>query len=246
MCPPRLYILQNQLADSPSSGSSDGTAGYMKGLQSGGIHRTGNSSGVKEDYLLPKALEYALLFQFTYEVQFSSWISYVLIDIFQFLFFYLQQAITALEKGTPLLKNGRRGKPKFCPFRLSSVRTNAFGDAYVNSTDILSQYFERYPQPEKEYQSFSLIYNDRSLDLASIPFYSFLESCTLFMGSNSLLHQISKDKDEAKVWFTGLKALISHGHNWKGRLESRSDGISSEATSPKEHTPSCSPELSIC
>ncbi|KAL4290298.1 hypothetical protein GQ457_14G018840 [Hibiscus cannabinus] len=59
------------------------------------------------------------------------------------------------------------------------------------------------------------------------------------MGSNSLLHQISKDKDEAKVWFTGLKALISHGHNWKGRLESRSDGISSEATSPKEHTPSC-------
>ncbi|KAK8505772.1 hypothetical protein V6N12_024755 [Hibiscus sabdariffa] len=53
-------------------------------------------------------------------------------------------------------------------------------------------------------------------------------------------HTISKDKDAAKVLFTGLKALISHGHNWKGRPESRSDGISSEATSPKEHTPTSS------
>lgn len=25
--------------------------------------------------------------------------------------------------------------------------------------------FQRYPRPEKEYQSFSLLYNDRSLDL---------------------------------------------------------------------------------
>ncbi|KAK8650744.1 hypothetical protein V6N13_140370 [Hibiscus sabdariffa] len=56
------------------------------------------------------------------------------------------------------------------------------------------------------------------------------------MSSTSLLHQICKDKDEAKVWFTGLKALTSHGHNRKGRHESRSDGISSETTSPKEHT----------
>lgn len=28
--------------------------------------------------------------------------------------------------------------------------------------------FQRYPRPEKEYQSFSLIYNDRSLDLVRI------------------------------------------------------------------------------
>ena len=32
------------------------------------------------------------------------------------------QAITALKKGAYLLKYGRRGKPKFCPFRLSNVR----------------------------------------------------------------------------------------------------------------------------
>lgn len=31
------------------------------------------------------------------------------------------QAITSLKKGAYLLKYGRRGKPKFCPFRLSNV-----------------------------------------------------------------------------------------------------------------------------
>ncbi|KAL6861772.1 hypothetical protein ACP4OV_017472 [Aristida adscensionis] len=30
------------------------------------------------------------------------------------------QAITRLKKGTNLLKYGRRGKPKFCSFKLSS------------------------------------------------------------------------------------------------------------------------------
>jgi hypothetical protein len=37
------------------------------------------------------------------------------------LFSMLLQAITALKKGAYLLKYGRRGKPKFCPFRLSNV-----------------------------------------------------------------------------------------------------------------------------
>ena len=46
--------------------------------------------------------------------------------------------------------------------------------------------FQWYPRPKKEYQSFALIYGDRSLDL------------------------ICKDKDEAEVWFVGLKGLISH------------------------------------
>lgn len=31
------------------------------------------------------------------------------------------QAITALKRGSYLLKYGRKGKPKFCPFRLSNV-----------------------------------------------------------------------------------------------------------------------------
>lgn len=30
---------------------------------------------------------------------------------------------------------------------------------------IFQAIFQQYPQPEKEYQSFSLLYNDRSLDL---------------------------------------------------------------------------------
>ncbi|XP_057955739.1 PH, RCC1 and FYVE domains-containing protein 1 isoform X2 [Malania oleifera] len=77
--------------------------------------------------------------------------------------------------------------------------------------------FQRYPRPEKEYQSFSLIYNERSLDL------------------------ICKDKDEADVWFSGLKALISRAHHRKWRTESRSDGISSEANSPRTYTRRSSP-----
>ncbi|KAG7022112.1 hypothetical protein SDJN02_15841, partial [Cucurbita argyrosperma subsp. argyrosperma] len=32
----------------------------------------------------------------------------------------VEQAITALKKGAYLLKYGRRGKPKFCPFRISN------------------------------------------------------------------------------------------------------------------------------
>ncbi|KAG6494444.1 hypothetical protein ZIOFF_049470 [Zingiber officinale] len=77
--------------------------------------------------------------------------------------------------------------------------------------------FQRYPQPEKECQSFSLIYSDRSLDL------------------------ICKDKDEADAWFAGLKALMSRSHQQRRRTESRSDGISSGATSPRTYTRRNSP-----
>ena len=55
----------------------------------------------------------------------------------------------------------------------------------------------------------------------------------------AFFYQICKDKDEAEVWFTGLKALISRGHQ-KGRAESRS-GVSSEANSPRTHTQRSSP-----
>ncbi|RXH83889.1 hypothetical protein DVH24_013134 [Malus domestica] len=82
---------------------------------------------------------------------------------------------------------------------------------------ICSNMMLRYPRPEKEYQSFSLIYNERSLDL------------------------ICKDKDEAEVWFSGLKALISRSHHRKWRTESRSDGIPSEANSPRTYTRRSSP-----
>ena len=54
--------------------------------------------------------------------------------------------------------------------------------------------FQRYPRPEKEYQSFALIYGDRSLDL------------------------ICKDKDEAEVSFVSLKGLISHHYYKKCNL----------------------------
>ncbi|KAI4340529.1 hypothetical protein MLD38_025355 [Melastoma candidum] len=141
----------------------------------------------------------------------------------------VEQAITALKKGAHLLKYGRRGKPKFCPFRLSndeSVLVWVSGKEekrlkLSHVSRIISgqrtPIFQRHPRPEKEYQSFSLIYSDRSLDL------------------------ICKDKDEAEAWFSGLKLLISRCHHSKVRTETRSDGISSEATSPRAYTRQSSP-----
>ncbi|KAF7154171.1 hypothetical protein RHSIM_Rhsim01G0194500 [Rhododendron simsii] len=141
----------------------------------------------------------------------------------------IEQAINALKKGAYLLKYGRRGKPKFCPFRLANDESVLIWFSGKEEKHLkLSQVsrivsgqrtpiFQRYPRPEKEYQSFSLIYSDRSLDL------------------------ICKDKDEAEVWFSGLKSLISRGHQRKWRTESRSDGIPSEANSPRTYTQRSSP-----
>ncbi|XP_044481650.1 PH, RCC1 and FYVE domains-containing protein 1-like isoform X2 [Mangifera indica] len=141
----------------------------------------------------------------------------------------IEQAITALKKGAYLLKYGRRGKPKFCPFRLSNDESvliwfSGKEEKHLKLSHVSriisgqrTPIFQRYPRPEKEYQSFSLIYNDRSLDL------------------------ICKDKDEAEVWFSGLKALISRSHHKKWRTESRSDGIPSEANSPRTYTRRSSP-----
>ncbi|WCJ21272.1 Regulator of chromosome condensation (RCC1) family with FYVE zinc finger domain [Euphorbia peplus] len=130
----------------------------------------------------------------------------------------IDQAIAALKKGAYLLKYGRRGKPKFCPFQLSNDENLLIWYSGKEEKQIkLSQVskiipgqrtaiFQRYPRPEKEYQSFSLIYSDRSLDL------------------------ICKDKDEAEVWFVGLKALITRGsYHRKWKLDSRSETAPSDS-----------------
>ncbi|XP_015576845.1 PH, RCC1 and FYVE domains-containing protein 1 isoform X1 [Ricinus communis] len=144
----------------------------------------------------------------------------------------IEQAITSLKKGAYLLKYGRRGKPKFCPFQLSSDESMLIWYSGKEEKQLkLSQVskiipgqrtaiFQRYPRPEKEYQSFSLIYSDRSLDL------------------------ICKDKDEAEVWFVGLKALITRGsYQSKWRIEPRSESTSSDSPHirTRRHSRSISP-----
>ncbi|WCJ35957.1 Regulator of chromosome condensation (RCC1) family with FYVE zinc finger domain [Euphorbia peplus] len=130
------------------------------------------------------------------------------------------QAITILKKGTYLLKYGRWGKPKFCPFWLSNDENFLIWYAgkvekqlkLSHVTKIIpgqhTAIFKRYPQPEKEYQSFSLIYGDRSLDV------------------------ICKDKVEAEVWIVALRALISQGRFCKQRSDAKSDA----SYSPRSHT----------
>ncbi|CAN6236033.1 unnamed protein product [Urochloa humidicola] len=110
----------------------------------------------------------------------------------------VEQAIVALKKGAHLLKCGKRGKPKFCAFRLSSDeatliwyskgREKRLSLSSVSAV-ILGQKtikFLRQRCPEKESQSLSLIYRngERSLDL------------------------ICSDKDQAEYWYLGLRALL--------------------------------------
>ncbi|KAK4780839.1 hypothetical protein SAY87_016945 [Trapa incisa] len=141
------------------------------------------------------------------------------------------QAITTLKKGSYLLKYGRRGKPKFYPFHLSNDESALIWYSGKEEKHIkLSQVsriipgqrtaiFQRYPRPEKEYQSFSLICTDRSLDL------------------------ICKDKDEAEVWLVGLKAVISRGNIRKWRNEATTDSLSlnSPTSRARRNSPSVAP-----
>ncbi|XP_048446257.1 PH, RCC1 and FYVE domains-containing protein 1-like isoform X2 [Pyrus x bretschneideri] len=90
----------------------------------------------------------------------------------------IDQAIIALKKGAQLLKYGRKGKPKFCPFRLSTDESTLIWISSSERSLKLASFtrivpgqrtavFHRYLRPEKDYLSFSLPYNNgtRSLDL---------------------------------------------------------------------------------
>ncbi|XP_065850462.1 PH, RCC1 and FYVE domains-containing protein 1 [Euphorbia lathyris] len=117
----------------------------------------------------------------------------------------LQQAILALKKGAYLLKCGRRGKPKFHPFRLSTDEKYLIWYSGEEEKQLRlcsvkkiitgqrTENFQRQLQPDKQHQSFSLIYanGERSLDL------------------------ICKDKAQADSWFIGLRAVISRSHTSK-------------------------------
>ncbi|XP_014513764.1 PH, RCC1 and FYVE domains-containing protein 1 isoform X1 [Vigna radiata var. radiata] len=126
----------------------------------------------------------------------------------------IEQALIALKKGAQLLKYGRKGKPKFCPFRLSSDESSLIwitssGERNLKLSSVSriipgqrTAVFQRYLRPEKDYLSFSLIYGNgkRSLDL------------------------ICKDKAEAEVWIAGLKGLISSGQGGRSKIDGWSDG----------------------
>ncbi|KAL5542276.1 hypothetical protein UlMin_009986 [Ulmus minor] len=127
----------------------------------------------------------------------------------------IEQALVALKKGSQLIKYSRKGKPKFCPFRISADETTLIWYSHGEERNLKlasvsriipgqrTAVFRRYLRPEKDYLSFSLLYNngERSLDL------------------------ICKDKAEAELWLAGLKQLIS-----KGQRKAKSDFFeSSEA-----------------
>ncbi|GFP80175.1 ultraviolet-b receptor uvr8 [Phtheirospermum japonicum] len=126
----------------------------------------------------------------------------------------IEQTLLALKKGSQLLKYGRKGKPKFYPFRVSNderslIWISSSGDRNLKLASVTriipgqrTAVFQRYLRPEKDYLSFSLIYNNgkRSLDL------------------------ICKDKVEAEIWIAGLKALISSGQDGRSKIDGWNDG----------------------
>ncbi|XP_014496784.1 PH, RCC1 and FYVE domains-containing protein 1-like [Vigna radiata var. radiata] len=111
----------------------------------------------------------------------------------------IEQTLTALKKGTQLIKYSRKTKPKVRSFKLSLDEKTLIWISHKKErhlklssvSHIISgqrtAVFRRYLQPEKNYLSFSLVYNngERTLDL------------------------ICKDKDETETWFRGLNTLIS-------------------------------------
>ncbi|CAL5192431.1 unnamed protein product [Lathyrus oleraceus] len=128
----------------------------------------------------------------------------------------IEQALIILKKGTQIIKYSRKAKPKVCPFRLSLDETTLIWISHkkertlqLSSVSRLipgqrTAVFRRYLQQEKDYLSFSLVYNngDRTLDL------------------------ICKDKAEVEVWFAGLNQLISNGrHRRLTRSQSSYDGV---------------------
>ncbi|CAJ1939870.1 unnamed protein product [Sphenostylis stenocarpa] len=117
----------------------------------------------------------------------------------------IEQAITFLKKGSYLLKYGRRGKPKFCPFRLS------------NDESILLWYSGK---------------EEKQLKLSTVS--------KIIPGQRT----ICKDKEEAEIWFVGLKALVTRCNSRKWRLESRTDDSQcsdSPNSGTRRSTPSITP-----
>lgn len=156
----------------------------------------------------------------------------------------IEQALITLKKGSQLLKYGRKGKPKFCPFRLSYdgsslIWFSSSGERVLKLASVSriipgqrTAVFQRYLRPEKDYLSFSLIYNNgkRSLDL------------------------ICKDKAEAEVWIAGLKSLLSSGQGGRSKIDGWGDGglylddskdLTSNSASDSAARDSSSPDVSL-
>ncbi|KAJ9564577.1 LOW QUALITY PROTEIN: hypothetical protein OSB04_000543 [Centaurea solstitialis] len=132
--------------------------------------------------------------------------------------FDFEQAIVALRKGAYILKYGRRGKPKLCPFRISTdERTLIWFSGKEEKqlqlssvVNIIRGHGTRKLQPERECHSFSLIYIKNQAH------------CSLDL--------ICKDKVQADTWFLGLKALVSKCRDF-GQFENRR-GVQSCVNSP--------------
>ncbi|CAK9138076.1 unnamed protein product [Ilex paraguariensis] len=162
----------------------------------------------------------------------------------------VDQAITALKRGSYLLKYGRRGKPKFCPFRLSNDEVTLKWYAGKEEKQLrltnVSQIIpgQRTAITALKRGSYLLKYGRRgkpkfcpfrlSNDEVTLKWYAGKEEKQLRLTNVSQIipgqRTICKDKDEAEIWFVALRALISRVKCQQWRSEARSDSISSDSS----------------
>ncbi|KAL9258562.1 PH, RCC1 and FYVE domains-containing protein [Drosera capensis] len=160
---------------------------------------------------------------------------------------HFEQVLIGLKKGTQLLKYGRKGKPKYCPFKLSNDETTLIWITSGSEKNLKlssvsgivpgqrTAVFRRYLRPEKDYLSFSLIYDNgkRSLDLdeTTLIWITSGSEKNLKLSSVSGIvpivpgqRTICKDNVEAEVWIAGLRALISLGKGGRSKIDGWNDG----------------------
>mmetsp|Transcript_29366 Transcript_29366/g.47412 ORF Transcript_29366/g.47412 Transcript_29366/m.47412 type:complete len:792 (-) Transcript_29366:878-3253(-) len=111
-------------------------------------------------------------------------------------------AISAMQKGTVLWKFGRRGQPHLRHFRISADcrRMEWWSPSKMETAEISSlliwsirelrlgqatAVFDRNRRAEQEHLSFSLVYEDRTLDL------------------------VAKERRDYEIWVTGLRVLMT-------------------------------------
>ena len=125
------------------------------------------------------------------------------------------QAITALKKGAYLLKYGRRGKPKFCPFRLStvSILVPIWMENLTNSPSLVCVFFFVCEGIEEFTISIIFLSCFHSANIKATKPYFFMMEGTYLLLFLGLIHFLSchlnlKDSNFYPVHFSSLWWLI--------------------------------------
>ncbi|RDX95872.1 PH, RCC1 and FYVE domains-containing protein 1, partial [Mucuna pruriens] len=147
----------------------------------------------------------------------------------------VEHALIALKKGAQLLKYGRKGKPKFCPVRLSNDESSLIWITSSGERKLKLSSVSRIIPGQRTVRFLSLYliaYNTMAFFVINKavfqrylrPEKDYLSFSLIYSNGKRSLDLICKDKVEAEVWIAGLKALISSGQGGRSKIDGWSDG----------------------